>query len=67
MRDQRLWTWHVGAGVVVLVLLGLHMAVMHLEQTVGIFNAEGGHPIDWGNVVARGRSVFFLLTYVVLL
>jgi len=67
MRDQRWWTWHVAAGVVILVLLGLHMTIMHLNAIVGAFNAPGTEPIDWANVAARGRSVFFLVTYVLLL
>ena len=67
MRDQGLWTWHVIAGVVILIFLGLHMAIMHLDAVLGIFNPAGGHPIDWANVVARGKSVFFMVTYVVLL
>jgi succinate dehydrogenase / fumarate reductase membrane anchor subunit len=67
MRDQKLWTWHVLAGLVIAVFLGLHMTVMHLEVIVGIFNPAGGHPIDWANVVARGKTLFFPISYVVLL
>ena len=67
MRDQKLWTWHVAAGVFILVFLGLHMVIMHLNQTVGIGNPAGGHAVDWANVVARGKSVFFMLSYVLLL
>jgi len=68
MREQRLWTWHMGAGVVILVFLGLHMTVMHLESIVGIFNpAEGELPVAWANVVERSRSAFFMVTYIVLL
>jgi len=67
MRDQSLWTWHVAAGVVVLVLLGLHMAIMHLDVAIGIFNPAGGHPVDWANVVARGKSAAFTVNYIVLL
>ncbi len=67
MRDQSLWTWHVGAGVIILVFLGLHMGIMHLDYTLGIFNPADGHPIDWANVVARGKSAVFMITYVVLL
>ena len=67
MRDQKLWTWHVAAGLVVLVFLGLHMTVMHLEAIVGIFNPHGGHPIDWANVLERMKSGLFAVTYVVLL
>jgi succinate dehydrogenase / fumarate reductase membrane anchor subunit len=57
----------VGAGAVILVLLGLHMTVMHLDSIVRLFNPSPGEPIAWGNVVARGKSVFFLVSYVVLL
>ena len=67
MRDQTLWTWHVLAGLVILVFLGLHMALMHLDAILGIFNPAGGHPIDWANVVARAQQAFFMVTYIVLL
>jgi succinate dehydrogenase hydrophobic anchor subunit len=67
VRDQRLWTWHIGAGAVILVLLGLHMTVMHLDEVVRVFSPRPGEPIEWANVVARGRSAFFLVTYVLLL
>lgn len=67
MRDAKLWTWHVLAGGVILVFLGLHMAIMHLDAILGIFNPAGGHPIDWENVVARGKSAFFMVSYIVLL
>ncbi len=67
MRDQGLWTWHLVAGVVILLLLGLHMAVMHLDAIVRVFNPAPGEPIDWANVTARGKSVFFLVNYVLLL
>jgi succinate dehydrogenase / fumarate reductase membrane anchor subunit len=28
---------------------------------------NGGEPIDWANVVVRAKSVFFMVTYVLLL
>jgi succinate dehydrogenase / fumarate reductase membrane anchor subunit len=67
MRDQRLWTWHVLAGLVILVFLGLHMAIMHLDVLVGIFNPGDPHPIAWANVAARARMGFFTVSYIVLL
>ena len=67
MRDQGLWTWHLVAGVVILVLLGLHMTIMHLDEIVRVFSPAAGEPIDWANVAERGKSVFFLVNYVVLL
>ena len=67
MRDRSLWTWHIVAGLVILVFLGLHMAIMHLDETLGIFNPAGVHPVDWASVVLRMKSMFFAVTYVVLL
>jgi succinate dehydrogenase hydrophobic anchor subunit len=68
MREQRLWTWHMAAGVIILVFLGLHMTVMHLESIIRIFNpAEGRLPVDWANVLERSKSAFFMVTYIVLL
>jgi succinate dehydrogenase hydrophobic anchor subunit len=67
MRDQRLWTWHVLAGLVILVLLGLHMAVMHLDTLLGWFNPDGLKPIAWASVLERARMGFFTVSYVVLL
>jgi len=67
MRDRTLWTWHIGAGVVILVLLGLHMAIMHLDATLGIFGVAGAEPVEWESVVLRAQSLFFTVTYVLLL
>jgi succinate dehydrogenase / fumarate reductase membrane anchor subunit len=69
VRDQHLWTWHIGAGAVILVLLGLHMTIMHLDTILplAVSTPQGGKPIDWLNVVERGKDVFFLVTYVLLL
>jgi succinate dehydrogenase / fumarate reductase membrane anchor subunit len=69
MRDQKLWSWHVAAGIVILLLLGLHMAIMHLDAILKLtaLNPAGGEPIDWSNVVARGKMIFFPVTYVLLL
>lgn len=67
MRDQKLWTWHLMAGLAVLVLLSLHMGIMHLDAALGLFNPAGGHPVDWENVVARAQSLGFAMSYVLLL
>jgi succinate dehydrogenase hydrophobic anchor subunit len=70
MRDQKLWTWHVLAGIVILVFLGLHMTTMHLDSVVPLKSmnpALGKVPTDWQNVAARGKSAVLLVTYIVLL
>jgi succinate dehydrogenase / fumarate reductase membrane anchor subunit len=67
MRDRTLWTWHIGAGLVILVLLGLHMTIMHLNATLGFFGAGSAEPIEWESVATRAGSAFFTVTYVLLL
>jgi succinate dehydrogenase/fumarate reductase cytochrome b subunit len=67
MRDQRLWTWHVLAGLVIFVFLGLHMAIMHLDTLLGWFNPAGMKPVAWESVLQRARLGFFTVTYIVLL
>ncbi len=67
MRERGLWTWFLLAGLVILPLLGLHMAVMHLDKTLALGNPAGGRPIDWANVVARGKTLFYTITYPILL
>jgi succinate dehydrogenase/fumarate reductase cytochrome b subunit len=67
MRDRTLWTWHLFAGVVILVFLGLHMTIMHMDSTLRIFNPAPGDPEAWENVVARAKDLFFTVSYVVLL
>jgi len=66
MRDQRWWTWHILAGAVILVFLGLHMVIMHLEGLVSVFNA-GPDPVSWTNVLPRMKSAGFMVSYIVLL
>jgi succinate dehydrogenase / fumarate reductase membrane anchor subunit len=67
MRDQKLWTWHLIAGLLILALLGLHMGIMHLDALLGIFNPAGGHAVDWANVTARAQSLGFAASYILLL
>lgn len=67
MKERGLWFLFLVAGLVVLPLLALHMAVMHFDGTLAVGNPAGGHPIDWANVAARGRSMAFAFTYPLLL
>jgi succinate dehydrogenase / fumarate reductase membrane anchor subunit len=67
MRERTLWSWHVGAGLVVLVLLALHMATMHVDAVLGLFNVPGTEAVAWENVVARARQAVYVPIYVALL
>ncbi len=67
MRETRLWTWHLIAGAVVLVFLGLHMVIMHFDGLIGILNPHGAESVEWENVMHRAQFLFFTVTYIVLL
>jgi len=71
IRDQKLWTWHVLAGLVILVFLGLHMVTMHMEGVIEVRSlnpaGEGVKTTDWANVKLRGAQTFYMATYILLL
>jgi succinate dehydrogenase hydrophobic anchor subunit len=69
IRQTKLWSWHVIAGVVLLVLVGLHMAMMHLNGILDLvgFNPYSDEPIAWANVLFRAQQVAFAVIYVLVL
>lgn len=67
MKDTKLWTLHLFAGILILFLLGLHMGIMHLDEIFKIFNPKGGEAISWENVLERMKMVGFLIVYILLL
>ena len=68
MGETKLWTWHLIAGVVILVLLGLHMLTMHVGELTGLFVAkvavEATAPV---NSMARDSQIGFCVGYILLL
>ena len=67
IRETTKWTWHVVAGLVILVFGGLHMLITHLDDVLGWFNPADGSAVLWENVIHRGQFAFFNVTYVILL
>jgi len=68
MRETRFWTWHMLAGVVILVLLGFHMVSMHMGGLTGICVADRSHDaVDPGNSRARDANPAFMWIYIPLL
>ncbi len=66
MRN-RYWFFNILSGVAILILLGWHMATMHLQDLLGLVGSISAKPLAWEHVVARGRSAVFACTYVLLL
>jgi succinate dehydrogenase / fumarate reductase membrane anchor subunit len=67
MRETKYWTWHMAAGVAILLLLGLHMLIMHVGGYAQIFAPRGGEVASKANSLFRDSQVFFTVTYVLLL
>jgi succinate dehydrogenase hydrophobic anchor subunit len=67
MRETKYWTWHMVAGVVILLLLGLHMLIMHVDDITRLFAPYGGEAVSKANSLYRDGMIFFTITYVLLL
>ena len=67
MRETKYWTWHMAAGVVILILLGLHMIIMHLGGITHFFAPNGGEAVSKANSLFRDGRLFFTVTYILLL
>jgi succinate dehydrogenase hydrophobic anchor subunit len=67
MRESSKWTLHIAAGVAILVLLGLHMLIMHMQILLGWLGVGTADVTSFAAVARRGREAFFMVTYIVLL
>ncbi|MDH3588976.1 MAG: hypothetical protein OEQ74_06195 [Gammaproteobacteria bacterium] len=67
MRETIYWLLNIVCAVVILVLLGLHMGIMHLDGVLAALLNTSGHPLAWENMLERAGSGFFKSTYVLLL
>jgi succinate dehydrogenase hydrophobic anchor subunit len=67
MRETRYWTWHMAAGVVIALLLGLHMLTMHIGGITHLYAPFGGEAVSKANSLFRDSRLFFTVTYILLL
>ncbi|MDK2820797.1 MAG: succinate dehydrogenase / fumarate reductase, rane anchor subunit [Clostridia bacterium] len=67
MRESRLWFLFVLAGACMIVLLGAHLFVMHLETFMGYLGITIHEPLAYAEVMARAKSVSWLVIYMALL
>jgi succinate dehydrogenase/fumarate reductase cytochrome b subunit len=68
MRETKYWFWHMAAGVVIFVLLGLHMTTMHMGGLTGLFVSHPGEAsVAPVNSQARDSQLFFTVGYIILL
>ena len=67
MRETKLWTWHMAAGVVIALLLGQHMIIMHIGGITHLFVPFGGEAVSKANSLFRDGRMFFTVSYILLL
>jgi succinate dehydrogenase / fumarate reductase membrane anchor subunit len=67
MKESSKWTLHIAAGMVILVLLGLHMLIMHMQTLLGWLGLGTESVLSFESVAQRGKQAFFMVTYVILL
>lgn len=65
MRETRLWSLHLLAIPVILVLLGMHFALMHYAPFFYGMSVEEARSFEV--MIERGRSVAQLVLYILLL
>jgi succinate dehydrogenase / fumarate reductase membrane anchor subunit len=67
MKSATAWSWHLIAGVALVFLLGMHMAIMHLDDLLGLGGVNGTKAVSFAAVSERGQQAFFMITYILLL
>ena len=68
MRETKFWTWHMFAGVLILVLLGGHMVYTHMGELTGFMRPyKDSDGISMQNSQARDAISWFPYYFVVLL
>jgi succinate dehydrogenase hydrophobic anchor subunit len=68
MRETRWWTWHMFAGILILVLLGGHMVYTHMGELTGFMRTDKtSDGISMQNSQARDAKTWFPAYFIVLL
>ena len=67
MRTTRLKLLLMLAGVVIAVLLGIHMAMLHLDAILGFFGVDAAEPTSWASMIGRSRQGIWAGLYIALL
>lgn len=64
---MRYWILNALCGLIVLVLLGAHMATMHLDDVMALVTGGSTEPLAYDQVTRRGHSLPMAAGYVLLL
>ena len=67
MKNTYLQLIQMITGVLVALLLGLHIAVMHLDAVIGFFGVNVGDTTSWDSMIERARMGLWVGVYIALL
>lgn len=67
MREARFWLLFMAAAVLMLVMLGLHMAMLHLEGILAMLGVQTGQVLEYSSVMSRAGSMLWMVFYIVFL
>ena len=67
MRESTLWFLHFLAGAVIIVALGIHFGIMHLDDLLFSLGIGDKDVLSYESVLYRSRMIFHLVVYLVLL
>ena len=67
MRESTSWYLFLFAGLIIFVLLGLHMAIMHLDELLLALGTGYSDVLTFSSVLARSKQTFFMISYIILL
>jgi succinate dehydrogenase / fumarate reductase membrane anchor subunit len=67
VRESHYWVLSLAAAVLMVVLLGIHMVMMHLESILAMFGLEVGEVRNYMSVMARAGSTFWTVFYLIFL
>ncbi|KKM08735.1 hypothetical protein SY88_21695 [Clostridiales bacterium PH28_bin88] len=67
MRESQYWVLFIAAAVVMVVLLGVHMAMLHLEGILAMLGVEIGDVLEYSSVMTRAGSAFWTFFYIAFL
>jgi succinate dehydrogenase hydrophobic anchor subunit len=65
IRESTLWLWFLIAGLVIFAFLGIHIVVLHLSQLVS--GQSYVETLSYSAALQRAKSIFFTVTYIILL
>jgi succinate dehydrogenase / fumarate reductase membrane anchor subunit len=66
-RYTYLWLLQLVTGVLIAVLLGIHMALQHLDKILTFFGINLNDPTSWNSMIERSKQTTWAGIYIALL